>query len=72
MLHHCGAKITRNGIDYVANHSSLQDARDCSLINLSMRDSGKSGEEAALALHPELGRMTEVPHSHFEPTELRK
>ena len=60
MIYLCGATIIRDCVIYQGCHSSEQDARDCSLLNLTLRDrSGMSAQEATIALHPELAKSSE-------------
>lgn len=54
-IYFCGAVIIKDCIFHQGCHDTELEARDCSLLNLSLRDRKKlKAEEAAILLHPEL------------------
>lgn len=58
----CECYVTRDGVRYGGfGHNKIEDTHACAVLNLSMRDKGKSGEETALLLHPEILEILPVP-----------
>jgi hypothetical protein len=51
----CNVKIHAGNVDHCANHGTAEEAQCCAIICIALvRDAGKTFDEAALILHPEL------------------